>query len=443
LNAEMSPQGIDRIAETSVDSSCDWFEHCFGHTGENFELFLPEIGRDPAALVRFEIARRFLFCQVGAWTPARFPLRVARFSGNTPQVPDKESIYDRLFRHFLTRELDAIYVESVKPETLLWWYLQRSPLIQKSFRFCSRKGPKPHWLIRLDGKFSNYLNRFSSKTRKNRLREIRILRDLGEVKLVRVTEASGVDAFLKAAYGISQQTRQFKRFGWGIAACDPRLVKTELLRLARQGWLRSYLLTCRDSPCSFILGQQCGDRFYPVAAGVNPAWRNYGVGTVLLLLALEDLFQHNSPDFYDLGGCVKHKEYLATDSYLEANVWLFRRRLYPALAGRTYSICNAMSRFGGSALERLGLKARATQLMGCMNFITASTASGAYPETRKWHGAAGKMSEFQSIAATPDVRHYEPKALCVLSRWPRNSNFSKPARTIGLVKQRGEGEAEP
>jgi hypothetical protein len=141
----------------------------------------------------------------------------------------------------LTREFDAIYLDSVRPETLLWRYLQSSPLIQKSFRFYSQQGPLPHRLIRLNGSFSNYMKRFSPKTRKNRLREVKILRELGDVKLIRVTEVSEIDAFLKAAYGISKKTRQFKQFGWSIAARDPRLVKKELLRLARHRWLRSYL----------------------------------------------------------------------------------------------------------------------------------------------------------------------------------------------------------
>ena len=349
-------------AQTSIDED-DWFEHCFEQIRENVELHLPVTGGERASVVRFEIATQLLFCQLGDWVLAKFPLRVARLSGNAPKVPDEESAYDRLFTHILTREFDAIYLDSVNPEALLWRYLQSSPLIQKSFRFYSQQGPLPHRLIRLNGSFSNYMKRFSPKTRKNRLREVKILRELGDVKLIRVTEVSEIDAFLKAAYGISKKTRQFKQFGWSIAARDPRLVKKELLRLARHGWLRSYLLTCGNVPCSFILGQQSGSRFHPVAAGVDPAWSDYSVGTILLLLVLEDLFKENPPDFYDLGTSAKDRAYFASDSYLEANVWLFRQRPYPVLASSIYRICNLASRVGGAALERLGLKGKVTQVM--------------------------------------------------------------------------------
>ena len=338
----------------------------------------PETAKEAGDVVRFEIAKRLLFCQLGDWVLARFPMRIARLVGHAPQVSDEESVYEKLFTHISLQELDAIHLESVRPDTLLWRYLQDNPLIQKSFRFYSYEGPLPHWLIRLHGSFSDYMKRFSPKTRKNRLREIKILREVGDVKLIRVTEASEIDSFLEAAYGISHKTRQFKRFGWSIAARDPRLVKNELLRLARHGSLRSYLLTCSKVPCSFILGQQSGSRFHPVAAGVDPAWENYSVGTVLLLLVLEDLFKENSPDFYDLGTSAKHKEYLATDSYLEASVWLFRRRPYPVLASSLLGMCNLTSRVGGAALERFGLKRKVTRLIRRMDIGTPRNAIRTY-----------------------------------------------------------------
>jgi hypothetical protein len=377
-----SPVGI-RV-EPSIDGPDVWFAHCLEDQRESVELRLPETDAGRANIVRFEIVKQLLYCHLGNWVLTRFPMRVASLPSRSSLVPDEESSHDRLFAYILTRKLDAIYLDSVKPESLLWRYLQSSPLIQKSFRFYSQQGPRPHSLIRLNGSFNNYLKRFSPKTRKNRLREINILRKLGDVKLIRVTEASEIDAFLKAAYGISQKTWQFKRFGWSIAARDPRLVKNELLRLARDGSLRSYLLTCGGVTCSFILGQQSGSRFHPVAAGVDPAWRDYSVGTVLLMFVLEDLFKENSPEFYDLGTCAKSRQYLATDSYSEANVWLFRRRPYPALTSSIYRACNLTSSVGGIALERFGLKGTLTQLVRWVDLLTSKTPRERYSETPKW-----------------------------------------------------------
>jgi hypothetical protein len=229
------------------------------------------------------------------------------------------------------------------------------------------------------------MRRFSPKTRKNRHRELKILRARGEVKLIRVTEVSEIDGFLKAAYSISEKTRQFKQFGWSVAARDPRLVKNELLRLARRRWLRSYLLMCGRLPCAFILGDQSASRFRPVAAGIDPAWRSLSVGTILLLQTLEDLFRENSPEFYDLGTSTKHKEYLATESYLEASVWLFRRRAYPWIASSIHRACNLTSTMGGAALERLALKGKVTQWM---RWVITSTKMTAVPPGHVGHRPA-------------------------------------------------------
>ncbi|MGH9733858.1 MAG: GNAT family N-acetyltransferase [Candidatus Acidiferrales bacterium] len=372
MNPEFAPpirDGVSEIrnsgasVENPIDCNTDWFDRCLAVAREDVELLVRgESGR--AQIVHFEIAKRLLFCQLGDLVLARLPMRVGRLSLCESQVRDEESQHDRIFAEVLSRPFDAIHIESVRPDTHLWHYLQSSRLIQNSFRLYSQRGLLPHWLIRLAGSFSDYTKQLSAKTRKNRLRETRLLRNVGDVKLIRVTETSEIDAFLEAAYVISRKTRQFQQFGWSVAARDRQLVKAELARLAQHGWLRCYFLMCGSVPCSFILGQQAGSRFYPVAAGVDPGWERYSVGTVLLWLALEDLFGQNSPEFYDLGTSAKHKEYLATDSYLEADVWLFRRRPYPALASSICRVCDVASRVGGAALARIGLKRKVAHFLG-------------------------------------------------------------------------------
>jgi hypothetical protein len=205
------------------------------------------------------------------------------------------------------------------------------------------------------------MKKFSAKTRKNRYREIKLLRERGDVQLVRVSEASQIDAFLESAYAISRKTRQFDRFGWGIAGRNPDAVRDELQLLAGRGWLRSYLLLCGGAACSFILGHQYGPRFYPAAAGVDPAWNSFSAGTVILLLVLKDLFVENSPECYDLGTYSQHKEHFANEGYPEASVWLFRRLPYPLMVSSIYKACNSASTKAAMFLDRLNLKSSVKQ----------------------------------------------------------------------------------
>lgn len=361
-NDSREPCAAEGGEETSIDVGDNWFDYCFEQAPERVELQLSETGKHGTTLARFKLGQRQLACQLGELTLARFPLCVAQLDYMS-QTPDEKSAYDQMFLQLLNRKFDGIYLESISPESSLWRYLQTSRLVRRSFSCYSQRGPLPHLLIRLSGTFSNYLKRLSTKTRKNRLREIRILRELGNLQLIRVTEASELNTFLKASYDISLKTRQFKRFGWGVASRDPVLVKHELSRLARQGSLRSYLLTCNGVPCSYILGQICGTRFRPVTAGVDPDWRNYSAGTVLLFLVLEDLFREAPCGYYDLGSFAAHKEYLATDRYLETDVWLFRRLPYAGLVSSAYRVCNLTTKLAGVTFERLGLKERIVRLM--------------------------------------------------------------------------------
>ena len=218
----------------------------------------------------------------------------------------------------------------------------------------------PHQLIRLNGTFENYMGRFTSKSRKNRLRELRLLRERGDVELVRVTNASEIDAFVEATCEVSKRTWQFDQ-GWGLR--DPDVVRSKLQFLARRGCLRSYLLKCGNIPCSFILGHQYGSQFYTEFAGADYRWRSYSVGSILLLLVLEDLFNENSPQFYDFGNYAKWQEYFATEHYPEASAWLFSRRAYPQFASSIYHACNVISIKTGAVLDRFHLKSKLRQLL--------------------------------------------------------------------------------
>jgi hypothetical protein len=341
----------------------DWIEARFKQQKENVRIYFLESERRVIGAVPLVLSQEPLLCSLGESIVAKFPLHILSLQGYTPNMPAETSVYDMLFGRILESEFDAIQLSHVKSASFLWTYLHSSPLIQKFFRFYTQSGPLPHPLIRLNGSFAGYMNKFSPKARKNRYREIKRMRTRGDMQLIRVTKASEIDAFLAAAYAISQKTWQFVRRRWGIGARDIDVVRSEMQFLAQRGWLRSYLLKCGAVPCSFIIGQQYGPTFYTASAGVDPAWRSYSAGTVLFLLVLEDLFRENSPQFYDLDDHLTYKEHFANESYPEAFVWLFRRRAYPLLACSIYRTCNATSKKAGAVLDQLHLKSRVKQLI--------------------------------------------------------------------------------
>ncbi len=342
----------------------DWLGEQFRDQKGNVRVYFVESAGRVVGAVPFVLSRQVLLCKLARLVIAKFPLRVLSLPGYTPNLPAETSVYDMLFDRILKSECDAIQLDHVKTSSFLWNYVHSSSLIQKFFRSDTTSRPLPHPMIHLNGSFAGYMNRFS-KSRKDRFREMKNrLRARGNMQLIHVTQPSEVDGFLDVAYGLALKTWQFVQHGWGLGARDLDVVRSEMHFLATRGWLRSYLLKCDSLPCAFIVGQQYGSVFYPAAAGVAPAWRPYGAGTVLFLLVLEDLFRENPPQFYDLDGHGNFQEHFASESYLEAPVWLFRRRpFYPLLAGNVFCACNALTRKAGALLDRVSLKSRLRDLI--------------------------------------------------------------------------------
>lgn len=346
------------FSDHTIHCDPDWLQEQFKSQKGNVHIYCCEKDGKIVGVVPFLYGKQPLLCQLGDLTVAKFPLRVLKLQGYTPNLPPQESAHDALFDAVLRSQFDAIFMNYVKADSFLWNYLQTSPLIQKSFRFYSKRGLEPHLLIHLNGTFESYMQRFSAKTRNTFVRKIKRLRNRGDMQVIRVTEESQVDSYLAAATEISRKTWQFKRLRWGIGASDPDVVRGRLNFLARRGWLRAYYLKCGDAACSFIGGWQYGSRFYHAGLGFDPAWSSYSAGTVLQLLVLEDLFKENTPELYDFGTSAEYKKRFSTESYPEAIVWLFRRRPYPVLAGGVHRVFNATSRKAGVLMNRLGLKAK-------------------------------------------------------------------------------------
>ena len=354
----------NRFRDHTIHCDPDWIEEHFKREKSNVRIFFLEQGEEVVGAVPFVLHREELLCQLGEFTVAKFPMQVLQLQGYTPNLPTNEFAHDLLFGQLLGSDFDAIQMSHIKAESFLWSYLRDSPLIRKWFRVYSRRGVLPHLLIRLDGTFDGYMKQFSAQTRKNRRREIKLLRKRGQLELIRVSSVSEIEDFLEAAYSVARRAQQFDRLGgWGVAARDRAQVRDELNFLAERGWLRSYLLKCGGVPCAFILGQQYGGTFYADTVGTDRAWRKYSAGTVLLMLLLEDLFEEDSLQFYDFGSHVKWQEYFANESFPEASVWLFRRRAYPHLVGGIYRTCSAISSATGTALDWLRLKSRVKQAL--------------------------------------------------------------------------------
>jgi hypothetical protein len=345
-----------RYQDHTVFADPQWLQARCQIENANIRAYLLEQDSRIVGALPLEFYHHRLACTLGDLEVTKVPLKMFRLLGNSPNLPGEESAHDLLFHRLLAVDFDAIYMTGIKPDSFFWRYLRNSPLIKRHFYFYTVRGPIPHPFIRVTGSFAAYMQKFSSKSRNNLSRQLRKLRDKGELELVSVTNRAEVNSFVDAAAEISRKTYQFRVLGIGIR--NPDQLKAWLQWVAQQGWLRSYLLKCAGVPCAFQVAYQYNQTFFGLEVGYDPAWSKLGVGIVQQLLALEDIFNNNPPNICDFGAYADYKQFLANDVSSDALIWLFRRRPYPLFALTAFRLFSEASKTAGSALDRLNLKSK-------------------------------------------------------------------------------------
>lgn len=348
---------LEHRPSTSIMQDTAWLcerssEHlllCFIYRGDSLLGFAPFLRRDWP-----------LKCQFGEITLARLPLRRLCLVGDATHFPQDAAAYELLFRELLSLEgnSDAVYLSNVPVDSFLWKFAQVSPMIRESFTPYMPDSPAPRVLLRLSGSFEDYMQKFSSKHRKNLRRTARMFQEPtpGGVHAIRFTRPDEVDAFLDQAVEISRKTYQWKLLGLGLRSKED--LRKYLSFLARHGWLRSYLLFRGETPCAFVIGVQYRSNFFLDDMGYDPQWQRFSVGKILQLKVIEDLFQHNRPEVYDLGDYGLHKSEFGTETLMQGKMLLFRPGVYSAIARWGHYGCRSISEWASTQLEQLGWKKR-------------------------------------------------------------------------------------
>jgi hypothetical protein len=342
-----------------------WLRDILNDERGDLLVYLLYRGQSLCGLAPFLLKSGTVKWQLGEITLARLPLQQMRLLGGGAHFPEETAAYELLFRELLGRSnrFDAIYLEDVPINSFLWKFAESNPVVACSFSRYVPEPLAPRMLLRLDGSFEEYMGRFSSKHRQTLRRKVRKFHDVapGEVRSARFTNVEDVDSFVDRAIEISKKTYQWNLLGGGLRSLEK--LKRRFAFLARQGWFRSYILFCKDTPCAFVVGYQYGQRFYLDDMGYDPGWKDYSVGTVLQLAIIEDLGTYNRPHTYDLGEYGPHKEEFATDNYPQGKLFLFRPGAYTDVVKAGHWACNAATRTASSFLELFGWKQKLKKLV--------------------------------------------------------------------------------
>ncbi|HWG36512.1 MAG TPA: GNAT family N-acetyltransferase [Terriglobales bacterium] len=309
-----------------------------------------------------------LDCQIGEVRLLPLRPRVLQLSGALLGLPEDERAYAAFFRTLLANRARWHALNFAVPAgSFLEGFLERSPLCRGALRRWQPAPAAEHWLIELPQTFEEYAGKFTSKTRKNRNREVRILEQRGAVELACFRRPDQVDAFLQEAGAISGRSYQHRMLRAGLR--QPIHLRERLRTAAAQGWLRSYVLRCGGATCSYLLGYQFRGRYYYSKVGYDPAWTGLCAGTVLQWLVLQDLYGSDTPAVFDFGGLGPQMRYFGNRSFMESNVYYFRAGAYSLLVRGSHAAARGISKPALALLDRHELKPKLRnwlrRLRGC------------------------------------------------------------------------------
>ncbi len=220
------------------------------------------------------------------------------------------------------------------------------------------KGIQARLRIRFPNNAEDYWSQFTSKRRYN-FRQV--VKKMGDVECVRVTEPAQVPEFLSAAHQISRNSWQAQYLGVRIQNDQSEL--RSLTFLATQQALRSYLLYSGQQPVAFVVGTQHNGHFDYAEIGYDRAFAKDSPGQVLLLKVLDDLIAHNTPRCVDFGGGdAEYKQVFSNDVERSGNVWLVPSTLRAQLTVKYLQAGTALNRTARRALEITRLKTAVRRL---------------------------------------------------------------------------------
>ncbi|HEY6167687.1 MAG TPA: GNAT family N-acetyltransferase [Verrucomicrobiae bacterium] len=263
---------------------------------------------------------------VARWNMLTLRVNALLIVGNIPAMPESRAVYDAFFDTLAKdSRCNAVSMLGVPKESAFWSHLNT---MQRSKGRWIVYTPWPfdrYHFIRMPGSFGEYLARFSSKTRQNLKRQVRVLREHGNgrLELDRVTTPGDVDEFLAGAREIARASWQKLLVTVPYAdAADRSVVLTDM---ARAGLLQSYLLKCDGKACAYGLGFRLNGTYFFQETAFDPAWERFSPGKCLLYLMIEDLLGSNAPARFWFGpGTETYKQWFANGAGEERTVFVLR-----------------------------------------------------------------------------------------------------------------------
>jgi len=268
------------------------------------------------------------------------------------------SLLDGLYRRLGPN--GSIHFEGLPIDSVVYELILGNPAVAKGFISVPLGEPFEHQFARLPDTYEEYLGQLGSRSRQSvQYSERKLAKDMdGKVRAVCFESVDAVERFLADGSAVSRNTYQWNLLGLGLR--DTPELRGQLKMAAERGWLRSYILYCREQPVAFMLGYQYAGCYYYTDVGYEPGYADWSVGSVLQLKVIQDLYARDGrPGIFDFStGYGSHKARFANFSRREANVLLLPRSLKNRAIASAFLLNERSSAKATALMQRLGLKAR-------------------------------------------------------------------------------------
>lgn len=220
-------------------------------------------------------------------------------------------------------------------------------------------------LCNVQGGLDAYLASLPAKSRQDLKRSRRRFEDeFGtRASFATYSSAEDVEVFLSKVEDVSRLTYQGRNLGLAISSSG--YIGNKVREGARRGYARCYLIEVDGTPVAWRIGFLYGGTYFSHHVGYNPDYAHFHPGVVMHLYSIDELTRSSSHvNTLDmLYGDNDFKRKAANRFRKEQNYYLFPLTLRGRLIFHSLKASEALSRFLGAALERLGLKSRIRSLI--------------------------------------------------------------------------------
>ena len=285
---------------------------------------------------------RQIACSIGYSTILKPRMRcLSVVYGGILSQPNNEVcsfLVNELLRILRSGEIDTVFFNHLRTESDFYKTVAKQAGFFQLGRF-----PKvePHWAISMPGTMDQLYKRYSPKNRSNLRRLTNRLEKTyhDQIKVITYTHQDEVDKAIEAITKISAQTYQSQLYN-----VDSEQIRILLKLAASRGWLRTFVLIIDEEPVAFEIALRYGQSYFGLYTGFDPKWKQYRIGTVILLKFIESICGDPEAKLFDFGfGDAPYKRLYADICWQEVSVYLFAARPYPLLINLLHSTITGLS----------------------------------------------------------------------------------------------------